>query len=240
MIDASDSSARRDDDAGVETYSERGPSTSAAEEEARSRDECEARIDSLKRALADTDNARKRAERHAAEAGQYAISEFARDLLLVADNLKRALAAAETESGEAQALLEGVRATAKILDSVLERHGVRRVEARDVAFDPRKHEAVAVIDDVMREPGAIVDVVEEGYMIGDRLLRPARVLVNNPDRKPASDVYGRGADTAIDATESARNDAGERLSAETQRRADGQSVDMELEETRKDEDRKTS
>jgi molecular chaperone GrpE len=190
MIDARDSSARRDADAGVDTHGERDPSASAAEE-TRSRGEGEARIDSLMRALADTDNARKRAERHAAEAGQYAISEFARDLLLVADNLKRALVAAETESGEA--LLEGVRATAKVLDSVLERHGVTRVEARGVPFDPRRHEAVAVIDDATREPGEIVDVAEEGYMISDRLLRPARVLVNNPDRKPASDIFSRGA-----------------------------------------------
>jgi molecular chaperone GrpE len=67
------------------------------------------------------------------------------------------------------------------------------VESRGVPFDPRRHEAVAIIDDATREPGEIVDVVEEGYMIGDRLLRPARVLVNNPDRKPASDIFGRGA-----------------------------------------------
>ena len=186
MIDANDGRASRNDDAGPEADLElQGP------EEARARDECEARFASLMRALADADNARKRAERHAAEGRQYAIGDFARDLLSVADNLQRALAAAETDAADPAALLDGVRATAKLLASVLEQHGVRRIEARGVPFDPRRHEAIAVINDETREPGEIVDVAEEGYMIGDRLLRPARVLVNNPDRKPASDIYGQ-------------------------------------------------
>ena len=198
MIDVNDGRARRnDDDAGLERDEQqnRTQSESAAQgaEQAPAHDQSAARIESLMRALAEADNARKRAERHAAEVRQYAIGDFARDLLLVADNLRRALAAAETGIGDRQALVEGVRATAKVLDSVLERHGVTRVEARGVPFDPRRHEAVAVIDDATREPGEIVDVAEEGYMIGDRLLRPARVLVNNPDRKPASDIYIRGA-----------------------------------------------
>jgi molecular chaperone GrpE len=198
MMDAKDGRARRtEDDAGVDTDGEqvRTEPEAAAQstDEAPAQDESAARIDSLMRALADADNARKRAERHAAEVRQYAIGDFARDLLLVADNLRRALAAAETDAVDALGLVEGVRATAKVLDSVLERHGVTRVESRGVPFDPRRHEAVAIIDDATREPGEIVDVVEEGYMIGDRLLRPARVLVNNPDRKPASDIFGRGA-----------------------------------------------
>ncbi|MGH6874733.1 MAG: nucleotide exchange factor GrpE [Aestuariivirgaceae bacterium] len=190
MIDADDGRARRTDDARVER--DRTTSEADVADQVPAHDESAARIDSLMRALADADNARKRAERHAAEVRQYAIGEFARDLLPVADNLRRALAAA-AETDTADTLLEGVRATGKLLDSVLERHGVARVEAQGVPFDPRRHEAVAVIDDATREPGEVVDVVEEGYMIGDRLLRPARVLVNNPDRKPASDIYGRGA-----------------------------------------------
>jgi molecular chaperone GrpE len=199
MID-NDSTARRPDDAGPETdreeYREEVESLPEAErqdsEQERVQHENEARIDNLMRALADADNARKRAERHAAEVRQYAIDDFARDLLAVADNLQRAIASAET-TADGDGLLDGVRATAKLLESVLERHGVTRIEARGVPFDPRRHEAIAVIDDATREPGEIVDVAEEGYMIRDRLLRPARVLVNNPDRKPASDIYGRAA-----------------------------------------------
>jgi molecular chaperone GrpE len=193
MIEVNDDRARRNgDDAGRESEEQENPAQSEAATEEAAQDSA-ARIDSLMRALADADNARKRAERHAAEVRQYAIGDFARDLLLVADNLRRALAAAETGTADPQALTEGVRATAKVLDSVLERHGVTRLEARGVPFDPRRHEAVAVIDDPRREAGEIIDVAEEGYMIGDRLLRPARVLVNNPDRKPASDIFARGA-----------------------------------------------
>jgi molecular chaperone GrpE len=189
MIDANDGRAGRNDDAGPEAARE-GEANVFGVEEARARDECEARIASLMRALADADNARKRAERHAAESRQYAIGDFARDLLSVADNLQRALAAAETDTADPNALLDGVRATAKLLASVLEQHGVRRIEVRGVPFDPRRHDAIAVINDETREPGEIVDVAEEGYMIGDRLLRPARVLVNNPDRRRAGEQPG--------------------------------------------------
>ena len=198
MIDVNDGAARRnDDDAGLKSDEQPNQAQSQAAteraEQAPVHDPSAARIDSLMRALADADNARKRAERHAAEVRQYAIGDFARDLLLVADNLRRALASAEAGTADSQALVDGVRATAKVLDSALERHGVTRLEARGVPFDPRRHEAVAVIDDPTREAGEIIDVAEEGYMIGDRLLRPARVLVNNPDRTPASDIFVRGA-----------------------------------------------
>ena len=198
MIDVNDGAARRnDDDAGLKSDEQPNQAQSQAAteraEQAPVHDPSAARIDSLMRALADADNARKRAERHAAEVKQYAIGDFARDLLLVADNLRRALASAEAGTADSQALVDGVRATAKVLDSALERHGVTRLEARGVPFDPRRHEAVAVIDDPTREAGEIIDVAEEGYMIGDRLLRPARVLVNNPDRTPASDIFVRGA-----------------------------------------------
>jgi molecular chaperone GrpE len=198
MIDVNDGEARRnDDDASLKSDEQPNYAQSEAAadraEQAPVHDPSAARIDSLMRALADADNARKRAERQAAEVRQYAIGDFARDLLLVADNLRRALASAEAGTADSQALVEGVRATAKVLDKALERHGVTRLEARGVPFDPRRHEAVAVIDDPTREAGEIIDVAEEGYMIGDRLLRPARVLVNNPDRKSASDIFVRGA-----------------------------------------------
>ena len=198
MIDVNDDRSRRNNyDAGLESDGQPNQAQSEAAteraEQAPVHDPSAARIDSLMRALADADNARKRAERHAAEVRQYAIGDFARDLLLVADNLRRALASAEAGTADSQALVDGVRATAKVLDSALERHGVTRLEAHGVPFDPRRHEAVAVIDDPTREAGEIIDVAEEGYMIGDRLLRPARVLVNNPDRKPASDIFTRGA-----------------------------------------------
>jgi molecular chaperone GrpE len=149
------------------------------------------RIDRLVRALADAENARRRAERRAAEARQYAIGDFARDLLAVADNLERALAVADQGGpGVGKSVVEGVRITEQLLKSVAERYGVKKMESLGQPFDPKLHEAVMVVEDASREPGTIVDVVEEGYMLHDRLLRPARVFVNNPNLRPATDLRG--------------------------------------------------
>jgi molecular chaperone GrpE len=150
------------------------------------------RIDRLLRALAEAENARKRAERTAAEARRYAIGDFARDLLTVADNLQRALVVAKAEGTRGDSsLLEGVKSTDRLLQSIIERYGVRKMESLGARFDPKLHEAVMVIEDEAREPGVIVDVAEEGYMLHDRLLRPARVFVNNPNMKPASHLHGQ-------------------------------------------------
>lgn len=136
--------------------------------------------DRLLRALADAENTRRRAERSVEDARQYAVADFARELLTVADNLQRAIAAAERESSGPSSdasLLEGVRATQRMLLAVFERFGIRKIEALGAAFDPTLHEAVMELDDPAQAPGAVVQVMEDGYMIRDRLLRPARVAI---------------------------------------------------------------
>jgi len=135
--------------------------------------------DRLLRALADAENIRQRAERTAEEARQYAISDFARELLMVADNLERTIAAAaeRTETVEDDALIEGVRATKRLLEQTLSHFGARKIEALGKRFDPSLHEAVMEADDPSQPPGTVVRVVEDGYTIHDRLLRPARVVV---------------------------------------------------------------
>jgi molecular chaperone GrpE len=137
--------------------------------------------DRLLRALADAENTRRRAERTAEEARQYAIADFARELLVVADNLQRTIDAAERRSPETvedAALIEGVRTTERILMHTLERFGIRKIEAVGQPFDPNLHEAVMEVDDREQPPGTVVRVVEDGYTIHDRLLRPARVFVS--------------------------------------------------------------
>jgi molecular chaperone GrpE len=150
-----------------------------------------ARIERLLRALAEAENARKRAERMAGEARQYAIGDFARDLLAVADNLDRAVAAAAARGspGDESTILDGVRATRRMLHSLIERYGVKKIESLGAYFDPKIHEAVMVVENDAEEPGVIVEVAEDGYMLHDRLLRPARVFVNNPNR-PAMNLRG--------------------------------------------------
>lgn len=136
--------------------------------------------DRLLRALAEAENTRRRTERIAEEARQYAISSFAREMLLVADNLHRAIEAAKNHPGAAptdSVLLEGVRTTERMLMQSLEHFGIQKITAEGAFFDPEMHEAVMEIDAPDQEPGTIVSVIEDGYMIHGRLLRPAKVLV---------------------------------------------------------------
>jgi len=136
--------------------------------------------DRMLRALAEAENTRRRAERAAQDARQYAVADFARELLPVVDNLQRSIAAAERHAAatpEEAALIDGVRAVERILMHALEEFGIRRMDARGAPFDPTLHEAIMEEDDAASPPGTVVGVVEDGYTINDRLLRPARVAV---------------------------------------------------------------
>jgi molecular chaperone GrpE len=132
--------------------------------------------DRMLRALADAENARRWAERRAEESRTQAVAEFARGALEVADNLSRAIAAGDEPAGRAS-LLEGVKATERMLSGLLERFGIRKLETLGAAFNPEHHEAVMQTEDPRYEPGRVAAVMEEGYTIDDRLLRPARVVV---------------------------------------------------------------
>jgi molecular chaperone GrpE len=143
----------------------------------------------LLRALADAENARRRSDRTVEDARRFAVSEFARDLLPVADNLRRAIQAAEfteLKDGDSK-LLEGVRATERLLTNVLERFGIRKISTQGARFDPTWHEAMTEADDPALTPGSISDVMEEGYTIHDRLLRPARVAVTKRRQDTAAE-----------------------------------------------------
>jgi molecular chaperone GrpE len=149
--------------------------------------------DRLLRALAESENVRHRADRMVDDARQYGISDFARELLSVADNLQRTIAAVE-EHGSAtavdKALIEGVLATDRMLAKALKRFGVERIAAVGERFDPNRHEAVMEVEDASHPAGTVTSAVEEGYTIRDRLLRPARVVVTKSpaDARPPSDA----------------------------------------------------
>jgi molecular chaperone GrpE len=138
--------------------------------------------DRLLRALADAENTRRRAERDRADASQYAIAGFARDMLQVADNFARAIEACpadarESASPQVKAVIEGVEVTERQLLATLERHGVKPIDTSNGKFDPNFHQAIAQVPAEGKPPGSIVKVVQTGYVIGDRLLRPAMVTV---------------------------------------------------------------
>ncbi len=136
----------------------------------------------LLRAVAETENTRRQGERRAQDAQRYAIANLARELLQVVDNLRRALdaGAADAEARKATGLMEGVAATDRILTQILNRFGVQEVNALNQPFDPSKHEAVMETDQTEQPPGRVAQVLENGYMLHDRLLRPARVVVAKP------------------------------------------------------------
>ena len=165
--------------------------------------------DRLLRALADAENTRRRAERAAEEARKYAIADFARELLAVADNLQRTIAAASRspETVEDQALIEGVRATERLLEHTFSRFGIQKIDALGKPFDPTLHEAMMEVDDPSQPPGTVVRVAEDGYKIHDRLLRPARVFVvkRNPKTEPSSQVQVEGAEAEFDSHSTERS-----------------------------------
>lgn len=134
--------------------------------------------DRLLRALADAENVRRRADRAAAEARKFAVADFARELLVVVDNLRRTMDAIEGQAtAENAAILEGIQATQRLFMQTLERFGVHQIEALGQQFDPNLHEAIMDVEEPSQPPGTVMRVVEPGYMIHDRLLRPARVFL---------------------------------------------------------------
>ena len=144
--------------------------------------------DRLLRALAEAENTRRRAQRERDDATKYAISGFAKELLSAADNLRRALDSlpeAEVADERTRSLLAGVAATERELLSVFERHGIRRIDPMGERFDHNLHQAIFEVEHGDRPPGTIVEVLQPGYLLHDRLLRPAMVGVAKPPAKPA-------------------------------------------------------
>jgi molecular chaperone GrpE len=136
--------------------------------------------DQLLRALADTENVRRRAEREKEDTSKYAVATFARDMLSVADNLRRALESLPPDQAPNDAtrnLLAGVEATERELLAIFERRGLKRIDPMGERFDPNFHQAVFEVPNSGEDPGTVVQVLQPGYIIHDRLLRPAMVGV---------------------------------------------------------------
>jgi molecular chaperone GrpE len=191
MSDTSDQSVQPDDPSAPAAAPK--PSTSLDRELADTKDR-------LLRTLADMENLRKRTEREVADARMYGISAFARDVLTVADSMHLALEALDKELREksdstAKALLDGVELTERALMNALEKHGVKRIEPLGQKFDPNRHQAMYEADDASVPAGHVAQVVQAGYLIGDRVLRPALVAVSKSAPKtsaepPANDNSG--------------------------------------------------
>ena len=136
--------------------------------------------DRLLRALAETENTRRRAQRERADAEKYGLGRFANDMLPVADNLRRALDSlpeSEAKDDRTKSLLAGVAATERELLAAFERHGLKRIDPMGEKFDHNFHQAVFEAENSGRPAGTVVEVLQPGYVLHDRLLRPAMVGV---------------------------------------------------------------
>lgn len=175
------------------------------------------------RAHAEMENIRKRSEREKADISKYAITNFARDMLGVSDNLNRAISAVSTtdeeHAGALKALLEGVQLTENELANALERHGVRIIEALGKQFDPNFHQAVMEQENKDVAAGSVLQVFQEGYQIGERVLRPSMVVVARGGFKPVKEPEAANDPTPAaapageaappDGEDTARTDAGQ-------------------------------
>lgn len=144
--------------------------------------------DRVLRTIAEMENLRRRTEREVADARQYAIAAFARDMLTAGDNLARAIEAVpeEARSGNEAltALIDGVEMTERDLVNSLEKHGVRKLDPLGQKFDPHMHQAVFEVPTSEQPAGTVMQVMQSGYVIGDRVLRPAMVGVAKGAPKP--------------------------------------------------------
>jgi molecular chaperone GrpE len=177
--------ARADDEAAAPPEAAPAPTPSTALE----REHADMK-DRLLRTLAEMENLRKRTEREVADSRLYSVSSFARDVLNVADNMRRALDAVPPElraSAEAsvKALIDGVDLTERELLKALEKNGIRQFSPQGEKFDPNLHQAMFEVPDPTVPAGSVVQVVQPGYMIGERILRPALVGVSKGGPKVA-------------------------------------------------------
>jgi molecular chaperone GrpE len=150
------------------------------------KEETAALKDRLLRLAAEMENLRKRTEREKSEATLYAATNFARDLLSVADNLGRALQALPAEererAGEAEKnLIAGVEVTERELLNVFQRHGIRKIEALGAKFDPNLHQAMFEVPTGEKPPGTVMQELQSGYAVGERCLRPSLVGVSKAE-----------------------------------------------------------
>ena len=171
--------------------------------------------DQLLRAVAETENLRRRAERERSDAAKYAAVPLIKDLLAVADNLERALSSVPEEAkqgdGALSSLLTGVEMTERELQSVLQRHKIEKLDPMGQKMNPHEHEAMFEVPDANNEPGTVVQVIQQGYKLHDRLLRPARVGIARSDPQAAQAGGEAAGESATDGANDPSSGPGQRI-----------------------------
>ncbi|MCO6440421.1 MAG: nucleotide exchange factor GrpE [Nitrococcus mobilis] len=133
------------------------------------------------RARAELENQHRRSQRDVEQAHRYALEKFANELLGVRDSLEMGVSVAQETHVDVSKLREGVELTLKMLNQVMEKFDIHEVNPQGERFDPERHEAMAAQESAEHDPNTVIHVVQKGYLLGDRLLRPALVIVSKPD-----------------------------------------------------------
>lgn len=143
--------------------------------------------DQLVRAKAEMENVRRRTERDLANAHKFALEKFAQELLPVIDSMEMGVAAAQDESADVSKLREGMDMTLKMFETAVEKFGIKGVHPHGEAFNPEHHQAMTMMDSPEHEPNTIIDVMQKGYLLNERLVRPAMVVVSSANSGASSD-----------------------------------------------------
>ena len=143
--------------------------------------------DQLVRTRAEMENIRRRSERELANAHKYALEKFAQELLPVIDSMEMGVAAAMDENADVSKLREGTEMTLKMFEAAIEKFGIKSVHPHGEAFNPEHHQAMTMIDSQEHAPNTIIDVMQKGYLLNERLVRPAMVVVSSANSSAGSE-----------------------------------------------------
>ena len=143
--------------------------------------------DQLMRTKAEMENIRRRSEKELTNARKYALEKFAQELLPVIDSMEMGAAAAMDENADIAKLREGTEMTLKMFEAAIDKFGIKGVHPKGEAFNPEHHQAMTMIDSPEHEPNMIIDVMQKGYLLNERLVRPAMVVVSSANSGKATD-----------------------------------------------------
>lgn len=143
--------------------------------------------DQLVRTKAEMENIRRRSEKELTSARKYALEKFAQELLPVIDSMEMGVSAAMDENADITKLREGTEMTLKMFETAIDKFGIKGVHPKGEAFNPEHHQAMTMIDSAEHEPNMIIDVMQKGYLLNERLVRPAMVVVSSANSGKATD-----------------------------------------------------
>lgn len=172
-VEASSTEAETSADTGTEEMTVEALQAKLAEAEAKA----EENWDQLVRSRAEMDNLRRRTERDLVNAHKFALEKFAQELLPVIDSMEMGVAAATDENADVSKLREGTEMTLKMFETAIEKFGIKGVHPHGETFNPDHHQAMTMIDSPAHQPNTIIDVMQKGYLLNERLVRPAMVVV---------------------------------------------------------------